>query len=127
VPAYVWGLFGVQGLESLRVSWDAFLGELPVGISVGIAEEFLFRGILLFVLVRAWGRNRTGALRAVLVTSVVFGLIHATPALVGEDLGYVTANLLGTIISASPGAHLPDGVAGSRHSHPHQLRHVGRG
>jgi len=100
VPAYVWGLFGVQGLESLRVSWDAFLGELPVGISVGIAEEFLFRGILLFVLVRAWGRNRTGALRAVLVTSVVFGLIHATPALVGEDLGYVTANLLGTIISA---------------------------
>jgi membrane protease YdiL (CAAX protease family) len=100
VPAYVWGLFGVPGLESLRVAWDAFLGELPVGISVGIAEEFLFRGILLFVLVRAWGRNRTGALWAVLVTSVVFGLIHATPALVGEDLGYVTANLLGTIISA---------------------------
>ena len=100
VPAYAWGLFGPSGLEAVPRAWDGFSRELPIGISVGIAEEFLFRGILLLVLVRAWGTSRTGVLRAVLVTSLVFGLMHATPALVGEDLGYVAANLLGTIVSA---------------------------
>ena len=39
------------------------------------------------------------ALRAVLVAALVFGLLHATPALVGEDLGYVLANLAGTAAS----------------------------
>ena len=52
------------------------------------------------VLVRAWGATRTGVFRAVLVTSLVFGLMHATPLLVGEDPGYAAANLLGTIVSA---------------------------
>jgi len=101
VPAYVWGLFGMSGLESLSSSGDAVLRELPVGVSVGIAEEVLFRGVLVFVLVRAWGTDRTGVLRAVLVTSVLFGLLHATPALAGEDVGYVAANLMGTIVSAA--------------------------
>lgn len=100
VPAYAWGLFGQSGLEALPRAWDGFFRELPIGISVGIAEEFLFRGILLLVLVRAWGTSRIGVLRAVLVTSVMFGLMHATPALIGEDLGHVAANLFGTIVSA---------------------------
>jgi membrane protease YdiL (CAAX protease family) len=100
VPAYVWGLFGQSGLEALPRAWDGFSRELPIGISVGIAEEFLFRGVLLLVLVRAWGTSRRGILRAVLVTSVMFGLVHATPALAGEDLGHVAANLFGTIVSA---------------------------
>lgn len=100
VPAYAWGLFGPGGLESLGAAGEAFLTELPTGVTVGIAEEFLFRGVLLFVFVRAWGTTRTGVLRAVLVTSVVFGLMHAVPAFLGEDLGNVAANLLGTIVSA---------------------------
>lgn len=100
VPAYAWGLFGQSGLEAVPRAWDGFSRELPIGISVGIAEEFLFRGILLLVLVRAWGTSRTGVLRAVLVTSVMFGLMHAAPALTGEGLGHVTANLFGTIVSA---------------------------
>ena len=99
-PAYAWGLFGQSGLEALPRAWDGFSRELPIGISVGIAEEFLFRGVLLLVLVRAWGTSRRGVLRAVLLTSVMFGLMHASPALTGEDLGHVTANLLGTIVSA---------------------------
>ena len=56
--------------------------------------------MLLFVLVRVWGADRTGVLRGVLVTSVLFGLLHALPALAGEDIGYVAANLMGTIVSA---------------------------
>ena len=100
VPAYVWGLFGMAGLESLPAAGDAVLRELPTGVSVGIAEEVLFRGVLLFVLVRAWGTDRTGVLGAALVTSVLFGLLHATPALAGEEIGYVAANLVGTIVSA---------------------------
>ena len=100
VPAYVWGLFGMSGLEALPSSGDAVLRELPAGVSVGIAEEVLFRGVLLFVLVRVWGADRTGVLRAVLVTSVLFGLLHALPALAGEDIGYVAANLMHTIVSA---------------------------
>lgn len=100
VPAYAWGLFGQSGLEALPRAWDGFLTELPIGISVGIAEEFLFRGMLLLVLVRAWGTSRVGVLRAVLMTSVMFGLMHATPALAGEDLGHVAANLFHTIVSA---------------------------
>jgi membrane protease YdiL (CAAX protease family) len=100
VPAYAWGLFGQSGLEAVPRAWDGLSRELPIGISVGIAEEFLFRGVLLLVLVRAWGTSRRGVLRAVLLTAVMFGLMHVTPALTGEDLGHVAANLFHTIVSA---------------------------
>lgn len=49
---------------------------VPTNLSTGFAEEAAFRGIILFVLLRAWGADLAGVLRAVLVSSALFRLLH---------------------------------------------------
>jgi carboxyl-terminal processing protease len=92
----------------------AFFGETVVDLStstasgeaqailrrqavVGLVEETLFRGFLLYALVRVWGNTRRGLLAAVGVSAMVFGLIHAQELLFGNPLD----ETLMTILNAS--------------------------
>jgi uncharacterized protein len=63
----------------LKINWaDGGLITLFVllYISVGTIEEFLFRGLLLPVMLRKWGGTRKGIYTAVIVSSAIFGLVH---------------------------------------------------
>lgn len=42
----------------------------------GLFEETLFRGLILLAMVRGWGDSKTGLLKAVMFSSMFFGLIH---------------------------------------------------
>ncbi|GAP22619.1 CPBP family intramembrane glutamic endopeptidase [Leptolinea tardivitalis] len=53
-------------------------------ISVGTIEEFLFRGLLLPVMLRKWGSTRKGIFLAVIISSAVFGLVHIINLLAGR-------------------------------------------
>jgi membrane protease YdiL (CAAX protease family) len=53
---------------------------------VGVVEELLFRGLLLYALVRVWGRTRRGLLAAVSVSALIFGLLHIMQTLSGNSL-----------------------------------------
>ena len=52
---------------------------------VGFVEETLFRGIILHVLVRAWGRSRRGLLLSVLVQAALFAVPHLLQAMAGSS------------------------------------------
>lgn len=45
-------------------------------VCIGVTEEFMFRGILFNGLLAAMGSTHKGVLRAILITSVLFGLAH---------------------------------------------------
>lgn len=100
VPAGLMAMFGPRGIGwFFEVPPGELAGGLGMQATVGIAEEALFRGLLLLILVQAWGRTRPGALRAALLTALVFGLLHGTAALAGVDVDYVLANLVGAAAS----------------------------
>ena len=45
---------------------------------VSLCEEILFRGVLLYSLVRAWGNTKRGMIGSVLLTSLIFAVLHMT-------------------------------------------------
>ncbi len=45
-------------------------------LAVSLSEEFLFRGLVLYTLVRAWGHTRRGKFGALLLSSLLFALLH---------------------------------------------------
>jgi len=59
----------------------AILGRCSV---VGFVEETLFRGFILYALVRVWGHTRRGLLAAISVPALIFGLLHILQLLAGN-------------------------------------------
>lgn len=44
----------------------------------GLSEELLFRGLLLYALIRVWGSTTRGILGSILLSSALFALVHLT-------------------------------------------------
>lgn len=44
----------------------------------GLSEEILFRGVVLYALIRAWGNSTQGMLGSVLLAAALFALVHFT-------------------------------------------------
>ncbi len=94
------GLFQ-QVMHGLR-GWNLTLAVLGLGLAPALGEEFLFRGLLLRGLV-----GKLGAMGALLVSALFFGLVHFDPVhsvaatLIGLYLGVAflrTGSLLPGII-----------------------------
>jgi membrane protease YdiL (CAAX protease family) len=70
-----------------RINWaDGGLIALFVllYVSVGTIEEFLFRGLILPLLMRKWGSTRKGIYTAVIVSSAIFGVVHLLNFIAGR-------------------------------------------
>jgi membrane protease YdiL (CAAX protease family) len=65
---------------------------------VGFVEETVFRGILLYALVRVWGKTKRGLVAAVLVQAALFGALHVTQVVAGTTLAAALANALGCFV-----------------------------
>lgn len=72
-----------------------------------ILEELVFRGVVFGALLKGWEQKRCGKLGAVVVSSVLFGLVHlinlaGNPAAAFEVLGQVGYSaLIGILLSAA--------------------------
>ena len=66
-------LTGVCTLERLSFDWDAQLSAFMMFFGVAVGEEILFRGVLF-----KWIDKRWGPWWALLVSGLVFGLVHVT-------------------------------------------------
>ncbi len=46
--------------------------------AVSLCEEILFRGVVLYSLVRVWGNTKLGLIGSVVLTSLIFAVLHMT-------------------------------------------------
>ena len=53
-------------------------GAVAVAAFVGLAEELLFRGLVLWILLRVWGGTRAGVAGAVALAAVLFAVMHGS-------------------------------------------------
>jgi membrane protease YdiL (CAAX protease family) len=85
--AYLFGFFGDVTFDFGIFSRSEAAREILIrdGI-VGFVEETLFRGIILYVLVRAWGKSKQGIFLSVIVQAALFGILHVLQIMAGIPL-----------------------------------------
>ena len=66
--------FDFPGLIRLPAARTTVLMHFVAGLS----EEILFRGVLLYALIRVWGHTKQGMIGCVLLTSLLFAVVHIT-------------------------------------------------
>ncbi|AAK76801.1 CPBP family intramembrane glutamic endopeptidase [Clostridium acetobutylicum] len=101
-------LFCVSALGMLSVL-STVLGRklLPISnivvfiaamVAVGIAEEFIFRGIILNLFIDKFGRTKKGVLGAIIISSIMFGCAHMNNVFSGISLKGAFIQAMGTIM-----------------------------
>lgn len=70
--------------QPLNTSYNIFSFTVYM-ITVGMAEEFLCRGIMTETLEEHYGTEWSGSLKAILISSFIFGLIHFTNLILGAS------------------------------------------
>ncbi len=85
--AYRYAFFGTLAsdldyLLHLPEAWGVALRHLVVGT----VEEILFRGVLLYALVRVWGTTRRGLFVAIVTPALLFGSLHILQLATGNSL-----------------------------------------
>jgi membrane protease YdiL (CAAX protease family) len=56
-------------------------------VVVGLVEEIVFRGVILYVLVRVWEKSRRGLAAGVLLSAFLFGALHLLQGFAGRSFG----------------------------------------
>ena len=83
---YVKLLFGLAADGTLLPLWRilSFFANMML---VGVAEEFLFRGVVAETLLEHFGTSRGGIWKACLLSGVLFGCAHLTNLFTSAPLG----------------------------------------
>lgn len=90
----VWVQQYIKGLQPITISGGEFILFILAMIMVGIAEELMFRGVLLNLCLDFFGENSVSAIKkSIIISSSIFGVFHIFNVLIG-------ANLYGSIIQA---------------------------
>jgi membrane protease YdiL (CAAX protease family) len=69
------------------------------GAGAGVLEEMVFRGLLLFGLLRIWADSRHGTVKSVVLSCILFGVGHLIRLLMGQPLPQVSLLVLDTALS----------------------------
>ena len=109
-----WGVTLMVAIYVLLVNFYAFFGEITFqpaslftpeaqplllqALRAGWVEETVFRGIMLYGLVRVLGRSKRGLVAALVFQAVLFGILHALQAFFGVDPASALSNVLATLI-----------------------------
>lgn len=90
--------------ERVLQPWYLIAAYLACMLCVGIAEEFLFRGVIATLFLRKFGTYHKDVPKAVVISGVLFGLAHVSNvmegALVGVLVQTVIASMLGMLFAA---------------------------
>lgn len=87
ILAYLYGFFGNVSYDlGVFARSDAAHRLLVRQGIVGFVEETLFRGIILYALVRTWGKSKRGLIASVLVQAALFGALHTLQIVAGSSL-----------------------------------------
>jgi len=95
------GFYAYFGGFSFQVSSLLDQEAWPIllrGLRAGFVEEVVFRGVILYALLRVWGKTNRGFVSALTVQAVLFALPHALQVLAGVAPTSALSNLLATLI-----------------------------
>ena len=107
VLSHLYAFFGnfELGVPQSSLAWAVALN----GAAAGLLEEVVFRALVLYALVRLWGRTKAGILKGALVTSAFFGAAHLIHLTLGRPaplvLLLVASAFLGGIYYAAFSLH----------------------
>ncbi len=107
LPLSFFLLANLAGVDwsSIRVTPGPFLAWIGTNASIGFVEESLYRGLLLFILLKVWGRTRSGLMAACVVQALLFGSLHVLNLLGGAPLMPTVFNaVFATIVGMAFGA-----------------------
>lgn len=90
------GAFGAFGFTcsdpDITPAVSEIIGFFFMNLSIAIGEEFIFRGVFLNLLIEQWESKKNFIYKAVIVTSVLFGLKHITNWMVYPNQIVATAS-----------------------------------
>lgn len=88
IPPIVIFAFSAWDILSGNIAINAGLPDVIIyfllNLSVGFYEEMIGRSFVLNLLLQKWGKTRNGMYLAVIVSSLIFGLIHLTTVILGK-------------------------------------------
>lgn len=61
------------------------LAFVMVYLSTGLFEEVLFRGLVFPLMIKKWGRKRSGCYMAMILSSMLFGILHLVHYFLGDS------------------------------------------
>lgn len=68
-------------------------------ITVGLVEETVFRGIILYSLIRLWGDSKVGIFKCALISALIFGASHMVWIITGRAVTLALLRALSTFLS----------------------------
>ena len=90
IPIFVVSLISlmssVTGIMGEELNVPNLISLIILAVTIGMAEEFFFRGFIQGEIVDAYGKTRKQVITSVVVSGVIFGLIHLTNTLSGQDI-----------------------------------------
>ena len=100
ILAYLYGFFGDVSFDfGVFARSDVARRILVRDGIVGFVEETLFRGIILYALVRVWGRSKRGLIASVIVQAALFGVLHMLQVLAGGSLATTLMVMVNSLLS----------------------------
>jgi membrane protease YdiL (CAAX protease family) len=74
--ASLYSFYGRVAFDWSPLRLPAARTMLATQLAAGLAEEALFRGAVLYTLARAWGNTRPGMVGSVVLTALLFAVLH---------------------------------------------------
>lgn len=93
----VYAYTGIIKISVIKSSGDFFTGINMMG--TGLAEEFIFRGLMFYCFVMAWHNKKNGLILSAMVSAIIFGLSHLIWVILGKDLIPGLLQALGAFVS----------------------------
>ncbi len=84
-------MFAFFGDPRFRLADPAWAGAVALnGAAAGLLEELVFRGVVLYALLKAWTNSTGGLARSVLLSSFLFGAGHLIRIAMGQPVPVVS-------------------------------------
>lgn len=92
-----------EGERTLQ-PWYLIAAYVGCMVCVGIAEEFIFRGVIATLFLEKFGTDKKGVWKAVVISGILFGLAHISNIFSSSAMGVfvqvVIASMMGMVIAA---------------------------
>jgi membrane protease YdiL (CAAX protease family) len=96
IPVYLFiiGLLGIYSRDFSLIEPSNILLLLFACLMVGIAEEYLFRGLLQALFLRKYASHKNGVFLSILLASVFFGVFHLLNLAKNDNVGQVLVQVV---------------------------------